>query len=194
MPGVKSQARLKEAISILRSGGVGVLPTDTLYGIVGSALSRKTVQRIYTLRKRNPSKPMIVLISDIRDLKKFGVFPPPKIKKILQEVWPGKVSVVLHIHHRTAFFKKFSYLDRGTAAIAFRLPKPRWLRELLCKTGPLVAPSANLEGLLPAKTISAAKKYFSDKVDFYFDAGRLERKPSKLIVPDKEGEIVVLRK
>ncbi|MEK7522400.1 MAG: Sua5/YciO/YrdC/YwlC family protein [Patescibacteria group bacterium] len=52
---------------ILKNGGIGVIPTDTIYGIVGSALNKKTVERIYKLRRRNLKKPMIVLIGSIND-------------------------------------------------------------------------------------------------------------------------------
>ncbi len=68
---------------ILKAGGVGVLATDTIYGIVGSALSKKTVERIYSLRKRNLKKPMIVLIGEITDLKFFGIKLNNEERKIL---------------------------------------------------------------------------------------------------------------
>ncbi len=51
-----------EIEKILKSGGIGVIPTDTIYGLVGSALNKKAVRRIYQLRQRNPKKPLIILI------------------------------------------------------------------------------------------------------------------------------------
>jgi L-threonylcarbamoyladenylate synthase len=175
----------------LRRGDVGILPTDTIYGIVGSALNKKTVLRIYKHRKRNPKKPMIILIGDMRyaTWKKFGIELPTAHRALLARLWPDAVSVILPC---TA--KKFAYLHRGTKTLAFRMPKPKWLRELLKKTGPLVAPSANWEGKLPAKTIREAEKYFSDRIDFYVDAGRLTGKPSTLVRITPAGEVLVLRK
>ena len=52
-------------VKVLRENGVAVMPTDTLYGIVGRAESVSAVNRIYTIRKRNPGKPCIILIGDI---------------------------------------------------------------------------------------------------------------------------------
>lgn len=176
--------------SILR-GGVGVVPTDTIYGIIGSALNEAAVKKIYRLRKRNLKKPMIVLISSLDDLKLFGITTTPAIKNALRRVWPGKVSVILNV--KPAAFKKFRYLHRGTGAIAFRLPKPAALRSFIEKTGPLVAPSANIEGEPPARNLKEAKGYFGDRVAFYIDAGRLVSKPSTLIAI-VDGKIVVLRK
>jgi len=179
-------------IETVRHGGVGVLPTDTIYGIVGSALYEKTVKKIYRLRKRDPKKPMIILIGSLDDVRKFGIAITPAVKKILKKVWPGKVSVILSITKGSAV-KKFRYLHRGTKSLAFRLPASSNLNDFLKKTGPLVAPSANVEGRPPAKTIKEAKHYFGDRVSFYIDVGRLTSKPSTLIKIEN-GTVVILRK
>ena len=163
----------KKIVEILRTGRIGVLPTDTLYGLVGSAFSRKAISRIYKTRKRDRRKPFIILISSLGDLNKFNVRLTSKEKAITNRLWPGKVSIVL----------------RGKA---FRLPRKKSLVSLLKKTGPLVAPSANLSGQKPAKNITQAKKYFGDKVDFYVSAGKLSGKPSTLIEL-KNGKIKILR-
>ncbi len=191
---MKGNTAYNMAREMLMAGGVGVMPTDTLYGIVGSALRSRTVARIYRLRRRSPKKPMIILIGDVRDVSRFGVHLDRATSKLLKKVWPGKVSVVLPIAEgRASVLKKFKYLHRGGGSLAFRLPRPAWLRAMLQKTGPLVAPSANFEGALPAKTIAAAKKYFGDRADFYIDAGRLNAKPSTLI-EIKHGAANILRR
>ncbi len=61
---LKKGEKFAFAAEVLRRGGVGVMPTDTIYGIVGSALRPSTVRRIYRLRRRNLRKPMIILIFD----------------------------------------------------------------------------------------------------------------------------------
>ncbi len=179
---------VRAASDALVAGGIGVMPTDTIYGLVGSALRRRTVERVYRLRKRDPKKPMIVLIAAPEDVWHFGAKLDARAKKLLRKVWPGKVSVIL-----TCSRGKFSYLHRGTKALAFRVPKPAWLHTLLLKTGPLVAPSANREGEPPACTIREAKRYFGTRAAFYLDHGRLDGKPSAL-VQIRNGKIVVLRK
>jgi L-threonylcarbamoyladenylate synthase len=176
----------KKLVEVTKKGGVGVIPTDTIYGLVGKALSRKTVRRIYKLKQRNPKKPSIILISKVDDLKLFRIKLDENTKKFLQKYWPGKISVILPCPH-----KKFSYLHRGTKTLAFRLPDCPELVSLLKKTGPLIAPSANPESEEPAKTIKEAKKYFGEKVDFYTDVGQLESLPSTLIsIKDKKVEVL----
>ena len=181
---VQINKRISEALGKkLKSGKIGVIPTDTIYGIVSSALNRKSVLKLYKIRKRNLKKPMIVLISSIKDLDLFNV----KIdKRKIKKYWPGRLSIVFPV-------KKFDYLHRGRKSLAFRLPKNKYLIDLLRISGPLVAPSANIEGKEPAQTVEEAKKYFGDKIDFYLDAGKLKSKTSKIISLER-GLVEVVRK
>lgn len=160
-------------IKILKNDGVGVLATDTIYGLVGSALSKKAVERIYKLKKRTPNKPFIILISNLNDLNYFNIKINSSTKKLLQKIWPNPVSVVIK-------------------NLAFRIPDKSDLLEILKQTGPLIAPSVNPEGLSPSQTITDAKKYFGNNVDFYLDSGKLVSEPSTLI-KIKNGKINILR-
>lgn len=161
---------------ILSKGGVGVLPTDTLYGLVAVALSKKAVMRVYRLRKRAPEKPCIVLIGSLEDLRLLSIKPSERIVGLLKKMWPGSVSIIL-----PCVSKKLSFLHRGTNTLAVRLPKKRALRSLLSRVGPLIAPSANPEGKKPAETLKEAREYFCDRVDFYVNGGTQKGKPSTLV-------------
>ncbi len=178
----------KNLIKVLNENGVVVMPTDTLYGIVGKAEDEKIVNRIYDLRKRAPNKPCIVLIADIMELEKFSIHLSDEQKKALVNYWPGPVSIVFD-----CFDEKFAYLHRGTNSLAFRLPTPTSLQDLLKKTGPLIAPSANLEGLPPALNVVEAKEYFGSSVDLYVDGGEINGKASKVIKLLKDGSVTILR-
>ncbi len=171
----------------LLDGGIGILPTDTLYGIVGKAELPMTVERIYEVRKRDLDKPFIVLIAFIDDLQKFNINIDADTRKILERVWPGKVSVVLPCPD-----ERFEYLHRGTKTIAFRVPNKEDLHELLREVGPLVAPSANIQGFPPAETLEQAKRYFGDDVDFYVEGDLPDNVPSPLIKIEN-GKAIVLR-
>jgi L-threonylcarbamoyladenylate synthase len=176
---------MKTYIDILKSGGIGVIATDTLYGIVGQALNRQTVKRIYTVKKRTPTKPFIILISRQSDLENFNIVLTKYAKNSIDNYWPGPVSIILD-----CLDPEFEYLHRGTQTLAFRLPADKNIRDLIEETGPLVAPSANPEGLNPAATIDEAKSYFKDTVDFY-DEGIVHTKPSKIIkISDDHEEII----
>ncbi len=170
---------MSEYIAQLKNDGVGVIPTDTLYGLVGSALSEKAVERVYALRKRDLDKPCIVLISSTDELFPFGIEVTPYLKEQCAQYWPGPVSIVMPV---TSDF--LAYLHRGTKTVAFRMPKDEKLLALIKEVGPLIAPSANLQGKEPAHTVAEAKDYFGDSVDFYVDGGERNGAPSAVIVFD----------
>ena len=172
----------KDIYQIIKSGGIGVYPTDTLYGVVGGAHSKSAVEKIYSVKGRSKQKPFIILVSSINDLKKFGIKITKFQKKYLSEVWPGAVSVILPCK-----LKKFEYLHRGKNTLAFRLPKKKKISEFVKKTGPLVAPSANPQGMIPAHTIAEAKDYFGSDMDFYVSGGLLDAKPSTIVFLSEKG-------
>ncbi len=187
-------------IRILKDGRIAVMPTDTIYGIVGRALNEPTVNRIYNIKKRQPEKPCIILISGIKELEKFSVDITALQKEKLENYWTQNslsfrqsqdlrpISIILDCAD-----SKFSYLHRGTNTLAFRMPAQEELRNLLKQTGPLIAPSANPEGLSPAQDIAGAKKYFANSVDLYIDGGEIEGKPSRVIKLHKDGAESILR-
>jgi L-threonylcarbamoyladenylate synthase len=177
-----------ETIRALKNGDIGVIATDTLYGIVGSALNRDTVERIYTVRKREPSKPCIILIGSINDIARFSIRIDQNTKKELLKYWPGPVSIILPCSD-----EKFAYLHRGGSSLAFRIPRDKELLRLLEQTGPLLAPSANTEREPPAKTAEQARGYFGENVDFYIDDGVIHSPPSTILRFEK-GEMSLVRK
>ena len=67
----------------LKNGGVAVMPTDTIYGLVGRAENKETVEGIYKIKNRNPEKSFIILIGNINELSKFDFYPTEKQKEIL---------------------------------------------------------------------------------------------------------------
>lgn len=179
----------RRAENILNKDGIVVLPTDTIYGIVGSALSKKAVEKIYKVKGRLESKPFIVLINSYENLKLFGIKINKDQTRFFEKIWPGKVSVIF-----PCLLNKWSYIHRGVGSIAFRMigPRNKSLFELIEKVGPLVAPSANPEGEKPAETIAQAKKYFGNEVDVYINGGIRKVKPSTLI-KFKDNDYIILR-
>ena len=178
-----------EVVHVLKNGGIGVLATDTLYGIVGSALVSDTVERIYTVRKRTPDKASIILISSEDELKRFSIDICPKAKETLKKYWPGPVSIIFSCSD-----KKFEYLYRGEGSLAFRVPDHPELIRLLKQTGPLIAPSANIEGKPFARTIGEAREYFGENVDFYIDSGNISQTLPSTILRFENGKMSLVRK
>lgn len=177
---------LKKISEQLLRGEVVVIPTDTLYGLLAIA-HITTVNRVYQLKGRSPSKPVIILISDFDDLGNFEISLTDWQERQLTKYWPGKVSVILPCET-----ENLEFLHRGTKSLAFRLPTDPLLKSLLELTGPLIAPSANPEGLEPALDVKTAQEYFGEQVQLYVDGGVRHSDPSTL-VSLIDDEVKILR-
>lgn len=166
-------------VDMLNNGYIGVVRTDTLYGLVAKASDKLAVERVYSAKVRTPSKPPIVLIESTSQM--FD--PAPKsYREFLDEVWPGRNSVVIPAPSAP------HWVTRGYGTVAYRIPDEPELRSLIRAVGPIIAPSANTEGRPPAATIDQAIQYFGDKVDFYVDGGEVELDtPSALYRLDEYG-------
>lgn len=182
---VFSSLRESAAADLIKAGGVGVIRTDTLYGLIARADIESAVARVYEIKTRTPSKPPIVLISDVNQM--FNQ-PPHEYRSFLDKSWPGPNSVIVPSPYAP------EWIDRGTNTVAYRIPAVAELVDFISKTGPLIAPSANPEGQVPAVDIDQAIDYFGDKVDFYVDGGQVAgNNPSKLYRLDETGAEVRLR-
>lgn len=174
-----------EVVRLLQAGGVGILRTDTLYGVVASATNEVAVQRIYELKGRDETKSPIVLVSNQSQV--FDAVSDEH-ERLLGDVWPGPVSVIIPSVDAPVWIR------RDNDSVAYRLPKSSELQNLVDQTGPLIAPSANPQSLSPAMTIQQAVGYFGDKVDFYVDGGEvIDPSPSQILQITSSGEVKRLR-
>lgn len=175
----------EEYIKIIKEGGIGVIPTDTVYGVVCSAFNEKALTRMFEVKGRADNKPPVVLIADLSDLLKFGAELTDRSKTLINKFWPGPVSLILPIK------SELIYLDQGLG-LAIRLPNDNDLRQFIRQTGPLATTSANLQNQPPARNADEARKYFGKRVDFYEDGGELKQVASTL-VKVKGDKVEVLR-
>ncbi|MCA9352646.1 threonylcarbamoyl-AMP synthase [Patescibacteria group bacterium] len=182
---------MKSLKAVIHTGGVAVIRTDTLYGIVCNAHNPHAVDRVYKIKKRNPLKASIVLVADYKQIASFGITITPEMKERLDHYWPGKVSIILPAHDISV---NTHYIHKGTGGIAFRMPDDPELRMMLKDIGPLIAPSANPEGEPPATTIDMARDYFGDQVDYYMDGGEVTNTtPSTIIKFSPSSDVEVIR-
>lgn len=163
-----------DLLQALLGGAVGVLPTDTVYGLVCVAAHEAAVERLYQLKSRE-NKPGTIIAASLDQLVELGM--KRRYLAAVQQFWPGQVSVVVPTDN-----PKLGYLDQGKASLAVRVVDDAKLVKLLEKTGPLLTSSANQPGEPPANTIAEAQAYFGNSVDFYIDGGeRANLQPSTLI-------------
>lgn len=171
-------------VRMLAAGAVGVLPTDTLYGLVASAGNQRAVQKLYALKSRE-RKPGTTIAASADQLVALGV-PRATIERVAK-LWPNPLSIVVELD------EKLAYLHAGVGSSPFRVVAAHALKSLLEKTEPLLTSSANLPGQPPANNLAEARRYFGDQVDFYVDGGmRSGSAPSTIIRFDGDN-VQVLR-
>ena len=181
---VKSTQTIEEAISTLLAGGVGVLPTDTVYGLVARVADQAAMARLAKLKNRE-RKPIPVMAASVAQLRELGV-PAACLEKVAH-LWPNPLSIVLPVDAAHA------YLHQGLGDLPFRIVADDALRKILARTGPLAATSANRPGEPTAATIAEAQAYFGNKVDFYVDGGELSGRLSSTIIKLTDAGFVMVR-
>jgi len=173
-----------DLVTTMLNGGVGVLPTDTLYGLVARAASPTAVERLYALKRRN-EKPGTTMAASPEQLIDLGV-DADVVERVARH-WPAPLSIVLPLD------ESLHHLHQGVGESPFRVIADENLHLLLQKTGPLVTSSANQPGEPPARSIAEAQAYFGEQVDFYVDGGDIgDRQPSTIARLTDEG-LEVLR-
>ena len=179
------RSNFSHIVEQLRKGVVGLLPSDTIYGLSCLALDEKAVERIYKLKGRDYGKPLIILLADIDQAEQLGL--RANDLEPARKYWPAPLTVIVPAGKFTPEF-----LHRGSRALAIRIPDKQELRELIKQTGPLISTSANPQGKRPARNVKEAKDYFGNELIFYIDTGELKAMPST-IVELKDGELKLIR-
>jgi tRNA (guanine-N7-)-methyltransferase len=177
----------QQLIETLKNGGLAVFKSDTIYGIFSLALSLEAYQNLIRTRPKSPGKHYIVLISGKQDALDLGISESDFNK--VSTLWPASVTVVMKTNNA-----KLNYLANKDGQIGVRIAADKNLRRLIRKTGPLLAPSANPEGQIPASNIKQAIDYFGDAVQIYVDAGEvsISQKPST-VINIEDGQLNLIR-
>lgn len=171
-------------VTRLLEGAVGVLPTDTVYGLAAKAANQNSVDRLYALKERD-SKPGTLVAADIDQLLELGLTRRYLIA--VADYWPNPLSIVLPAPAELAG------LTQGQGTLAVRIPADQKLRQLLAKTGPLITTSANRPGETTAVNLAEAEAVFGNRVDFYVEGGDYTNREPSTVIRVVDDAIEVLR-
>ena len=154
---------LAEAKLILKSGGVLVYPTDTLYGLGCNAVDKRAVERIYTIKNREGRKPLSILVSDYAMLLEYCTVSSAQ-ERILHSLLPGPYTFILPLRKP---------LPAATGAtVGIRVPEHYFMRQISKELKmPIVSTSANLSGEKDAATLSDVSRPVSSRADLLIDGG-----------------------
>ncbi len=179
-----SQGDLADVAGVLKRGGVGIVPTDTVYGLVGSASSVDAVERIYELKEREAGKPLPVLFDSLEAVEKLA-WVTRHARPLAERFWPGALTLVLPSRPGGTL-----PMQDGKS-IGVRIPASDTCVRIIRETGPLVGPSANVEGEPAPSSVAQVDARLLGSVDFVIDAGDCPGGVESTVVDVREGAAVL---
>lgn len=157
---------MRLARAAIARGELVVVPTDTVYGIAADAFDPEAVQRLLEAKGRTRQSPPPVLVKGQDTLAALTESVPDLIRPLLDEFWPGGLTVILRAQPSLAWD-----LGETRGTVALRMPSNKLVLELLEETGPLAVSSANLTGRPAAVTAEEAQSMLGDSIEVYLDGG-----------------------
>lgn len=173
----------------LKNGKNFVLPTSTIYGICTNALNEQAINKIYKIKRREYTKPLIVLVNDY-DMLKRVCFDLNEIEnKIAIKFWPGPLTMILK---KKSIIPNIVTANKDTVGI--RIDSSKIINTLIEKSGvPIVAPSANISGNINITNIENLECSLKEKVDYIVSSGVLNNTIESTIVKVQDDNIEILR-
>lgn len=154
------QISLTEAISLLKQGEVVAIPTETVYGLAADATNPIALKKIYQIKERPQTNPLIVHLVDATQVNHWATEFPPLAQKIAQAFWPGPLTLVLEAKPHVS-----GVLTANQPTVALRVPNHPVALELLQKSGlALAAPSANKYTQLSPTTAAHVEAGLGQKI------------------------------
>lgn len=183
---------LPEIVKVLKSGGIILYPTDTIWGIGCDATNAAAVEKIYALKKREDSKSMLLLIDNENRLQAY-VNRVPEIAWELIDVSDKPITIIYPGAKNIA-----SNLPASDGSIGIRISQDPFNQELIRKLGkPLVSTSANISGSRAPQVFDEISDEIKDGVDYitnYRQEDIERRQASSIIKLNEDGSFVIIRK
>ncbi|HLM45383.1 MAG TPA: L-threonylcarbamoyladenylate synthase [Myxococcaceae bacterium] len=180
---------LAQAVETLRRGGVIALPTETVYGLAANAEDELAVRRVFAIKGRPATHPLIVHVARAEELSSWARHIPEEAWRLAAAFWPGPLTLVLQRSARAT-----DAVTGGQDTVALRVPHhPVALAVLDALGGGVAAPSANRFGRVSPTTAEHVRVDLGDEVDLLLDGGPCTVGVESTIVDLSGGAPAVLR-
>ncbi len=185
-PRKPSVGDLREAVRLIREGGVIVYPTDTVYGLGANALNSEAVLRIFKIKGRAPDQALPVIVSGPEMADRLA-YLNDDAEKLMKAFWPGALTLALPKKPIVP-----SAVTGGGATVALRAPNHAVPLLIVRESGlPLVATSANKHGAPNPVNAGEAYRQIGGEVDLVIDCGRVGGQPSTILDLARTPPLVV---
>lgn len=166
---VNAKDGIDEGAHILKEGGLVVFPTETVYGLGANAFDPDAVAKIFKAKGRPQDNPLIVHISSLDQVKDIAVDIPEEFYKLAQRFMPGPLTVILKKSDKIPYV-----VTAGGETVGIRMPNNVYTRELIAKSYPLAAPSANRSKHISPTTAQHVYEDLNGEVELILDDGPCE--------------------
>lgn len=163
---VKAKDGIDEGARILKDGGLVVFPTETVYGLGANAYDENAVANIFKAKGRPQDNPLIVHISSFDQVKDIAVDVPDEFYKLAERFMPGPLTVILKKSDKIPYV-----VTAGGDTVGVRMPDNAYTRQLIAKSFPLAAPSANRSKHISPTTAQHVYEDLNGEVDLILDDG-----------------------
>lgn len=185
---INAKEGLDDAVSLIKNGELVVFPTETVYGLGANAYNSAAVRKIFEAKGRPQDNPLIVHISRVEEVREIARDIPEVFYTLAERFMPGALTVVLPRSERIP-----DIVTAGGDTVAVRMPDNAFARELIARSFPLAAPSANR-----SKHVSptSAKHVYDDlkgKVSLILDGGECGVGIESTVLDLTSGSPVILR-
>lgn len=181
-------SELQELLDAIKSGGLVIYPTDTLYGLGGDPFNDSAVKKVFISKNRPFDMPLSIAVSDVRMLESVAVING-SAKKLIEKFMPGPLTILLT--------KKPSISDlltSGENLVGIRIPDHPFALKLIRAIGPITSTSANLHSSPnPVDADMAEKDLEGGAVDYCVDCGRSKLAAPSTIIDISEGDMEIVR-
>ncbi|MEK6980748.1 MAG: L-threonylcarbamoyladenylate synthase [Thermoproteota archaeon] len=175
-----------KASKIIKSGGIVIFPTDTVYGIGCNPYNKEAVQKIYKIKSREISKSLPILAFS-KDVAAKIVEFDKESEKVAQKIWPGPLTLILKLTD-----EKLKASLNVNDKIAIRVPKHKCTLELLEKCNFVIGTSANISGTGSFKNPQECYQNIHD-FDLFLDGGTITSEGESTIIEFEEGKLKIHR-
>ncbi|MGB3185405.1 MAG: L-threonylcarbamoyladenylate synthase [Ornithinimicrobium sp.] len=179
---------VEQAVEVVRSGKLLVLPTDTVYGIGADAFDKVAVAMVLAAKHRSRDMPPPVLVPGPRTVDGLATDVPMFAQILMRAFWPGPLTLVMKAQRSLDWD-----LGKTNGTVALRMPDDDVALAVLAEVGPMAVTSANLSGQPAATTAHEAQEQLGGAVEVYLDAGPRCDQSASTIVDCTGAEPVVLR-
>lgn len=163
---VNAKDGIDEGARILKEGGLVVFPTETVYGLGANAFDEVAVAKIFKAKGRPGDNPLIVHISSLDEVADIAVDIPQEFYKLAERFMPGPLTIILKKSDKIPYV-----VTAGGETVGIRMPKNKYTRELIAKSFPLAAPSANRSKHISPTTAEHVYEDLNGKVELILDDG-----------------------